>query len=166
MEGQGVGDGYATCGGYHPRAYAMSPLYRRILQGLDRYADVYDRSGLAAAAPILKDLYAQLPAYSSSIDAILTGHSHLDLVWLWPERVGEAKAVHTFSTVNRLLSQSKDLHFGFSQPASYDAVARRSPKLMEAVKQHIADGRWKPPAPPMLKAIPSSLVERPLPVRL
>lgn len=143
MEGQGLGDGYASCGGYHPRAYSISPLYRRILQGLDRFADAYDRSGLEVSAPLLKELYAQLPAYSPSIDAILTGHSHLDLVWLWPERVGEAKAVHTFSTVNRLFSQSKDLYFGFSQPASYDAVARRSPKLMEAVKQHIQDGRWE-----------------------
>jgi alpha-mannosidase len=140
---QAVGDGYARNGGYHEPTFTISPLYRRVLQGLDRFADVFDRSGVTEAAPLLKELYQALPAHADSIDAILTGHAHIDLVWLWPERVGEAKAVHTFATVNRLMSQDNELHFGYSQPASYDAVGKRSPELLQAVQQRMAEGRWE-----------------------
>jgi alpha-mannosidase len=36
-----------------------------------------------------------------------------------------------------------EFRFGYSQPASYDAVARRSPELMAAVRKKIASGNWE-----------------------
>ena len=76
--------------------------------------------------------------------AVLTGHAHIDLVWLWPERVGEFKAVHTFATANRLMESYPEMRFGYSQPASYAAVARRSPALGNVVRRRIRQGVWEP----------------------
>lgn len=128
--------------GYHQPIFRISALFRRIMRGLDAFADRFDHDGYAAAS-VLQKLYRQLPANSDSLKGILTGHAHIDLVWLWPERIGESKAVHTFSIANRLMEQYPEFKFGYSQPASYDAVARRSPRLMKAVRQKIKGGQWE-----------------------
>src|SRR5690606_39479338 len=75
-------------------AFRASPLFRRLCDRLDRAIDVFDREGLAPFAAELKKLYADFPASPDATKAVLTGHAHIDLVWLWPERVGEFKAVH------------------------------------------------------------------------
>lgn len=128
--------------GYHQPVFRVSSLFRRVLRGLDDFADAFDHDGYKAA-PRLKKLYASLPASSASLNGLLTGHAHIDLVWLWPERIGESKAVHTFSTANRLMEMYPEFVFGYSQPASYDAVERRSPKLMKAVKAKLKKGQWE-----------------------
>ena len=46
--------------------------------------------------------FADLKGNAATPRGILNGHAHIDLVWLWPERVGDRKAVHTFATMNRL----------------------------------------------------------------
>ena len=128
--------------GFHQPIFRVSALFRRILRALDDFADAFDHDGYRAA-PMLKRIYRELPAESASLKGILTGHAHIDLVWLWPERIGESKAVHTFAIANRLVEQYPEFRFGYSQPASYDAVARRSPKLIKAVKEKIRSGKWE-----------------------
>lgn len=121
----------------------VDPISRRIFTELDKVVDAFDAHGVGAIAKPLTDLLAGLEASSTSMAVTLTGHAHIDLVWLWPERVGEAKAVHTFATANQLLNQFPEFHFGYSQPASYEAVARRAPELMESVREHIESERWE-----------------------
>ena len=123
-------------------AFRASPLFRRLCDRLDRAIDVFDQRGLAAFAVELKKIYAESKSAPSSIKAVLTGHAHIDLVWLWPERVGESKAVHSWSTQTRLLKEYPEFRFGYSQPASYEAVGRRSPELLEKVKGLIAEKKW------------------------
>ncbi len=123
-------------------AFRASPLFRRLCERLDRAIDLYDRDGLAPFAAELKKIYADHKAAPDSIKAVLTGHAHIDLVWLWPERVGEAKAVHSWSTQTRLLREYPEFRFGYSQPASYEAVGRRSPELLAQVKTLIAEKKW------------------------
>src|SRR5690606_13285431 len=90
----------------------------------------------------LKKLYADFPASPDATKAVLTGHAHIDLVWLWPERVGEFKAVHSWSTQTRLLKEYPEFRLGYSQPASYEAVGRRSPELLQKVKGLIGEKKW------------------------
>jgi alpha-mannosidase len=123
-------------------AFRASPLFRRLCDRLDRAIDVFDKQGLAPFAVELKKIYAESKSSPSSIKAVLTGHAHIDLVWLWPERVGESKAVHSWSTQTRLLKEYPEFRFGYSQPASYEAVGRRSPELLAKVKGLIADKKW------------------------
>ncbi|MFT3784198.1 MAG: glycoside hydrolase family 38 C-terminal domain-containing protein [Nibricoccus sp.] len=128
---------------YSPPILRISPLFRRWCERLDRAIDVLDREGLAAFAKSLKGIYVDFQAEKGSLRAILTGHAHIDLVWLWTEQVGEFKAVHSWATQARLMSAYPEFKFGYSQPASYEAVARRSPRLYGQVRDLIRAGRWE-----------------------
>ncbi|MDB6167123.1 MAG: Alpha-mannosidase, partial [Lacunisphaera sp.] len=126
-----------------PPIQRASPLFRRWCAALDQAIDIFDRDGLAAFGLELKKIYTAFPAEPGALKAVLTGHGHLDLVWLWPESVGEFKAVHTWATQVRLLREYPEFRFGYSQPASYAAVARRAPALHAQVCELIAAGQWE-----------------------
>jgi alpha-mannosidase len=129
--------------GTKPQLGLLPPLLRRLLRFLDESVDALDAGGLAAAKKALARAFAELPGYGAAPDAVLTGHAHIDLVWLWPERVGEFKAVHTFSTANRLMECYPEFRFAYSQPASYAAVERRAPSLYSDAQQRIRQGKWE-----------------------
>lgn len=129
--------------GYQPALEQATPVYRRLLRLLSDALDAFELSGVPALRTALADAMHELRDRSPRIRAALTGHAHIDLVWLWPERMGEAKAVHTFATVNRLMTLYPEFRFAYSQPASYRAVARRAPKLSDAVTRRIRSGQWQ-----------------------
>ncbi|HMP75091.1 MAG TPA: glycoside hydrolase family 38 C-terminal domain-containing protein [Kiritimatiellia bacterium] len=130
--------------GAKPPLERIPPLLRRLLRHLDDALNALEVGGLPAARRALGAAYRDLPGHNAPPAAVLTGHAHIDLVWLWPERVGEFKAVHTFATANRLLEAYPEFRFGYSQPASYAAVARRAPALDRAVRRRIRQRRWEP----------------------
>ncbi len=126
-----------------PALTDVSPLYRRLLRGLDTALDAFDTAGVPALRRALAKIYAEMHDAAPLARAALTGHSHLDLVWLWPEQIGEGKAVHTFANVNRLMALYPEFRFAYSQPASYEAVGRRSPALHRAVRARMRSGQWE-----------------------
>jgi alpha-mannosidase len=126
-----------------PALTDVSPLYRRLLRGLDGALDAFDTDGLGALRRELAALYREMRDAAPLSRAALTGHSHLDLVWLWTEQVGEGKAVHTFANANRLMARYPEFRFAYSQPASYEAVARRSPLLFRNVRARLRSGQWE-----------------------
>ncbi|PTY07928.1 alpha-mannosidase [Opitutaceae bacterium EW11] len=129
--------------GQQPAVDQSTPVYRQVLFLLDQALDAFDRAGISALRPKLTAARAELREERPRITAALTGHAHIDLVWLWPERMGEAKAVHTFATMNRLLELYPEFRFAYSQPASYRAVERRAPRLASAIRRRIARGTWE-----------------------
>ncbi len=129
--------------GFRPALENVSPLLRRLLRALDEGIDALETAGPRAARRSLARGLAALPPDGAAPRAVLTGHAHIDLVWLWPEKVGEFKAVHTFATANRLMERYPEFRFGYSQPASYEAVGRRSPELLRLAKRRLREGRWE-----------------------
>ncbi|AWI10221.1 alpha-mannosidase [Ereboglobus luteus] len=126
-----------------PSFQRATPLFRRWCMRLDDAIDVFDAEGPEAFQKQLAAIYCDFPADPQSLRAVLTGHAHIDLVWLWPERVGEFKAVHTWATQVRLLGEYPEYKFGYSQPASYEAVERKTPALYNRVRELIGEGRWE-----------------------
>ena len=120
-----------------------TPLFRRWCARLDEAIDVFDAEGPEAFREQLAAIYRDFPADPQSLRAVLTGHAHIDLVWLWPEHVGAFKAVHSWATQVRLLQRYPEYKFGYSQPASYEAVERKTPALHKRVRELIAAGRWE-----------------------
>ena len=121
----------------------VSPLYRRLLRGLDTALDAFDRDGLPALRRALARVYRDLRDATPLTRAALTGHSHVDLVWLWPEHIGDGKAVHVFANANRLMALYPEFRFAYSQPFAYEAVARRAPPLLDAVRRRLRSGQWE-----------------------
>jgi alpha-mannosidase len=130
--------------GQQPGLENATPIYRRLLRLLSDAIDAFDTRGVAGLRPQLAAARRELRDPRARIQATLTGHAHIDLVWLWPERMGEAKAVHTFATVNRLMERYPEFRFAYSQPASYRAVERRAPALAQAVSARVRSGQWEP----------------------
>lgn len=120
-----------------------SPAYRLLLRFMNEAVDAYDVDGLPAMRSYLKSAYAKLRCDGSFSKCVLTGHAHVDLVWIWPERMGELKAVNVFATANHLMQQYPEYRFAYSQPASYEAVERREPGLMATVKDRMKSGEWQ-----------------------
>lgn len=129
--------------GVLPSFHNLNTLLRKLNGHLGRTADAWETGGVPALRSALDAAFAALKAEPWAQRGTLTGHAHIDLVWLWPEKVGEAKAVHTFATQCRLLERYPEFIFGYSQPCSYEAVGRRSPALLDQVRRRIAEGRWE-----------------------
>jgi alpha-mannosidase len=115
----------------------VSPFYRRLLRLLDDAINEFDCRGPKALSQSLELAYSELRQIQTFQHCVLTGHAHVDLVWLWPERIGELKAVHVFATANRLMGEYPEFKFGYSQPASYEAVQRRAPELYRKIQDRI-----------------------------
>lgn len=126
-----------------PAVEKHSPAFRRMLRLMDEAVDTLDNHGAAAAREQLAAAYKELRCDTGLMRCVLAGHAHIDLVWLWPERIGELKAVHTFATVDRLMDEYPEFRFAYSQPASYEAVKRRCPALFGKVVERIRSGKWQ-----------------------
>ncbi|MEM9446115.1 MAG: glycoside hydrolase family 38 C-terminal domain-containing protein [Verrucomicrobiota bacterium] len=144
----------ATLDGYDKEELIKSPRYRRpldrlnpqarlIFSTLDRVVNYFDLSDLNTANTLIAELYDKIRHNNSLCQVVLTGHAHLDLVWLWPERVGEFKAIHSLSNACELMRRYPEFTFGYSQTASYDAVAKRSTELHQQIQEYIHDKRWE-----------------------
>ncbi|MEM6552593.1 MAG: glycoside hydrolase family 38 C-terminal domain-containing protein [Planctomycetota bacterium] len=131
-------------GGYRPELTEADPLLRRLIHRTNQALDALDTDSVSACRSVLSAIYQDFPAAPDAMKAVLTGHAHIDLVWLWPERAGEFKAVHSFANALSMMERYPEVTFGYSQPASYEAVARRSPALMDRVGDSIKTGHWEP----------------------
>lgn len=121
----------------------FTPSYRLMLRAMDEAADALDRDGIRALRKRLAAAYRELRMEKTFSRCVLTGHAHLDLVWIWPERMGELKAVNIFATVDRLMEEYPEYRFAYSQPASYEAVRRREPALYKNVEGRIRSKKWQ-----------------------
>ncbi|ABX31446.1 glycoside hydrolase family 38 [Petrotoga mobilis SJ95] len=74
---------------------------------------------------------------------VLTGHSHIDMAWLWTVLHTREKAQRTFSTVLNLMQEYPEYIFMHSSPALYKFLKNDYPELYEKVKQKIKEGRWE-----------------------
>jgi alpha-mannosidase len=73
----------------------------------------------------------------------LVGHSHLDLVFMWPYREYVRKVGRTHSTMLRLMEQYPEFMFCQSQAKVYADMKEHWPDLYEQVKRRVAEGRWE-----------------------
>lgn len=121
----------------------ISPVYRMLLHLMNKCVDALETNGLSAMISCLADAYNRVRMDKTFSTCILTGHAHLDLVWIWPERMGELKAVNLFATANRLMEDYPEFRFAYSQPASYEAVKRREPSLYDQMLKRISTGQWQ-----------------------
>ena len=129
--------------GYCQPLESVPPLLRILLGGIETAADAYDADGIGALTAALTALRARLPStpWQGRIAAI--AQTHIDLVYLWPERVGTSKGVHSCATALRLLDADPAFTFTHSQPLQYLAIREAAPRLMEEIAGRISEGRWE-----------------------
>lgn len=129
--------------GWQPSLERIPVMVRTLLRGLDDAVNALDSGGLPAAKRETVRLFSWLAGRSERQKAILTGHAHIDLVWLWPEKNTYYKGRHTFATMTNLMERYPEFRFNASQPALYEAIESDSPALMEKVRERIRLGQWE-----------------------
>ncbi len=99
------------------------------------------RASFPAAAKLLWDRLEQI-AWLPQGEVIMTGHSHIDVAWLWTVKEVYRKCARTFSNTVELLKRYPDAVFTQSQAVLYDMVKSTYPELMPKIRELVKEGRW------------------------
>ena len=75
-------------------------------------------------------------------NVILTGHSHIDVAWLWRIQESIRKSARTFTNVTSLMDLYPEMTFGQSQAVLYDMTKKNYPAIYEKIKEKVAAGQW------------------------
>jgi len=72
----------------------------------------------------------------------LTGHAHIDPVWLWPWFEGVAVVHSTFRSALDWMKRNPEFCFTASSAQFYEWVAENDPKMLGEIRAKVAEGRW------------------------
>ena len=109
------------------------------LTALDKADQTAFDTSLTKSLALLEPLRADLQK-----DTIhMTGNSHIDAAWLWPESETIDVVRRTFSTALQLMNEYPDYTYTQSA-AQYDEwMADKYPAMDAEIKQRIKEGRWE-----------------------
>ena len=99
------------------------------------------RASFAQATKILWDGINAVK-WTPQGEVIMTGHSHIDVAWLWTTAEVHRKCARTFSNTIELLKRYPDATFVQSQAVLYDMVKKTYPELMPKIKELVDAGQW------------------------
>ena len=124
-------------------------IYSLIYKAIDDSLHVVDydfeeaevRKSIAAARKVYGEQLAKIP-WSATSSVIFTGHSHIDVAWLWRVQESIRKSARTFSNVVSLMDKYPEMTFGQSQAVLYDMVKKQYPELYEQIKEKVANNQW------------------------
>jgi len=105
------------------------------------FEDSRVRASIADAADVLKRRLDEI-RYTPSCEVLMTGHSHIDIAWLWRVQESERKAARTFANNLALMDRYPDFVFAQSQAVLYDMTQRLYPELFGRVKEKVQSGQW------------------------
>ena len=80
--------------------------------------------------------------WSAQSKVILTGHSHIDVAWLWRMQESIRKSARTFMNVTSLMDKYPEMTFGQSQAVLYAMTKEHYPEIYEKIKEKVAAGQW------------------------
>jgi alpha-mannosidase len=129
--------------GKQPEIDRCHPILRGLITALDAACTRYESGDIAGFAADLRGLLAGLKREVWQPSITWLGHSHLDLVWLWPEAVGVRKGIHTWASMLRLREQYPEFRFTQTSPIHLRHVERARPGLHRAIAKQIKAGHWE-----------------------
>ena len=105
--------------------------------------DAADRNAEAARIrKMLRPLFEK-PAHASAVNVVLSGHAHIDVIWLWPLAETIRKCARTFSSVVSYMDRFPDFRFTQTQAALYEFTRDRYPKLYARIKKAARARKWE-----------------------
>ena len=118
----------------HPRAR----LLKLMMDALYAWKD--NPANSAASRAILAEAFRGHP---TDLQAVVTGHAHIDTGWLWRVRDSIGKCARTFGTQLANLENNPDYVFGASSAQHYAFIADHHPKLHRRIQKFVNEGRWE-----------------------
>lgn len=80
--------------------------------------------------------------WTAQSKVVLTGHSHIDVAWLWRIQESIRKSARTFTNVTSLMDLYPEMTFGQSQAVLYRMMKDHYPDIFEKIKEKVAAGQW------------------------
>jgi len=99
-----------------------------------------DHGRVAAAKKYLEEILSR-PCEQTTLTYSSIGHSHLDLLFLWPQRETPRKCARTMSTVMKMMDRFPEYKFTLSQAPVYLWLKEQYPELYERMCARIREGR-------------------------
>lgn len=99
-------------------------------------------ASLKAAEPIADRIYADADA-DAMPTIVATGHTHIDVAWLWRVRETRQKVARSFATALSLMDEYPDYRFMYNQGLLLDYLEADYPELFERMREKIAGGQFE-----------------------
>lgn len=99
-------------------------------------------ASLGAAESIADRIYAEADAEAMP-RIIATGHTHIDIAWLWRVRETRQKVARSFATALSLMEQYPDYRFMYNQGFVLDTLSADYPELFARMQERIAGGQFE-----------------------
>lgn len=99
-------------------------------------------NSIDAASEYLENKLSEIKYYPAG-RVYMSGHSHIDVAWLWTVRESERKTVRTFANTLDMMEAYPDFTFAQSQAVLYDMVKKNAPDIFERIKEKVKSGRWE-----------------------
>ncbi len=118
------------------------PHQKEFLRGMamvKSYYQYHDPKAYEKSKPVLNDLIRL--SGQDNFHYIAEGHSHLDLLWLWPFRETKRKILRTFSNAVFLCQRYPDYRYVASSPLQFALLEELDPKLFQQVARLIQTGQ-------------------------
>ncbi len=100
------------------------------------------RGILACGEKLRKEIY-NCDRFHVSGMMHLVGHSHIDIVFMWPYKEFIRKIARTHTSMLRLMDQYPQFRFCQSQAKLYADIKQYYPTVYEEIKKRVAEGRWE-----------------------
>jgi len=95
------------------------------------------------ARRILADHLGRIKSDPEAGRTFLTGHTHIDVAWLWPLAETVRKCGRTYATACRMMEKYPNFHFSCSQAQLYQYTKQHFPEIYEQIKHWVGQGRWE-----------------------
>ena len=109
------------------------------LQALDKGDSRAFDASLRAAQAKLEPLRASMEKQTFHI----TGNSHIDAAWLWPESETVDVVRRTFGTALQLMNEYPDYTYTQSAAQYNEWIAEKYPAMNDEIRSRIKEGRWE-----------------------
>lgn len=109
------------------------------------FRDILDRDGYITKEQFLKaeESLMVLAPLAKSYKLLFAAHAHIDMNWLWGYNETVSITLETFRTILKLMDEYPDFIFSQSQASCYAIVEKFDPRMHEAIKRRIREGRWE-----------------------
>jgi alpha-mannosidase len=101
-----------------------------------------DEVMLSRARSIMKQHLARYQD-SNRMQLSLTGHSHIDMAWLWTLDQTREKSLRSYATVLSLMERYPSYIFSSSQMQLLEFIKHDYPSLFYRIKERVLEGRWE-----------------------
>jgi alpha-mannosidase len=94
----------------------------------------------------LRESHKQLEALRPYLDQFtirVSGNSHIDMAWLWPETETVEVVRNTFSSALQMMREYPDLTFTMASAQTYAWMEEKYPDLFKEIQQRVKEGRWE-----------------------